>query len=569
MQRVSTALLAAVLFLAVPVMARAGGDKGAVPADKATDPSTSKSPDKAATAQPNKTARPSPKTDLQQLQDSVQQQQEELAAQRKALDEQQKEIEALKGASVSQPAIATNAQSPAEPSGAASRAPAISPMPLALSAKPSSIAPALRRTESNSMSHASTRLAAPPPQDNGQKLSPIALQDFKIGATFYGSFSHFTNTGLVPAFQDTPTVQLGPGNSGLNAFEVNRAYINLFYTPNAHVTLRITPDIYREIDSTDGAIAAGNGAQTNGTDNGNYSFRLKYAYVDFQKIFGDGALKDDRVTFGQTQNPLIDWEEGLSGYRYAYLVPWNYLSLSSTYSGAKLHGPIKVNGKEYLDYDIGVFNTASFHAIETNDKKQAMGRLTWYPLGTTVDLTGFGLTFFENYGYNTKLQSQVSTPLNRLAVLGHFQSHNKQYEIVGEYDLGRNALSTGNLFSGAAPVSGGPFFLGGGSSDIGTVSAAVLAGNATRQQGFAFFGHAGLGHSPFSVWGFYQYFQPNTKFPGTDPIDLSRTVGGISYHVEKHFDVAFGDENFHWIHPQGMLGAGDTNGIVIWTQFTY
>ena len=432
-----------------------------------------------------------------------------------------------------------------------------------------SASPTFRQTESSSMSQAAASLAARPPQSGDQKLGPIALQDFKIGATFYGSFSHYTDTGFGPAFQDTPTTQLGPGNSGLNAFEVNRAYINLFYTPNAHVTLRITPDIYRQIDNTDGAIAAGNGAQTNATENGSYTFRLKYAYVDFQKIFGEGAFKNDKVTFGQTQNPLVDWEEGLSGYRYAYLVPWNFLSLSSTYSGARLHGPIEVNGKEYLDYDLGVFNTASFHAIETNDKKQAMVRLTWYPLGSTTDRIGFGLTFFEDYGYNTKFPSQISTPLNRLAVLGHFQTHDKKYEIVGEYDLGRNALSTGNLFSGVAPVAGGPFFLGGGSNDVGTVSAAVLAGTATRQQGFAFFGHAGIGHSPFSLWGFYQYFQPNTKFPGKDPIDFSRTVGGLSYHFDKYFDVAFGDQNFNWVHPQGMTGAQNTNGIVIWTQFNY
>src|SRR6185437_9124266 len=176
----------------------------------------------------------------------------------------------------------------------------------------SSVAPTLRRGESSSMSQAGTRLAAPPTQDNDQKLGPIALQDFKIGVTFYGSFSHYTDTGFAPAFQDAPTLQLGPGNAGLNVFEVTRAYINLFYTPNSHVAIRITPDIYREIDSTDGAIAAGNGAQINGTDNGNYSFRLKYAYVDFQNIFGEGALRDDKVTFGQTQSPLIDWEEGLS-----------------------------------------------------------------------------------------------------------------------------------------------------------------------------------------------------------------------------------------------------------------
>ncbi|TAM81515.1 MAG: hypothetical protein EPN47_12225 [Acidobacteria bacterium] len=386
----------------------------------------------------------------------------------------------------------------------------------------------------------------PAQAEKHEKLGPIATQDIKLGTTFYGSFSHYGDTGYAPAFQDSPTTQLGPGNSGLNTFEVNRAYINFYYTPNEHVTLRITPDIYRQSDNS-------------------YAFRLKYAYVDFQKIFGKGAFKDDKITFGQTTEPLVDWEEALSGYRYTYLVPWNYLSLSSTYSGARLRGPIEFNGKEYLDYDLGVFNTASFHSLETNDKKQVMGRLTVYPFGTTVDRTGLGFTAFEDYGYNTKLPSQVSTPLNRLSLLAHYQSHDKAYQIAFEYQLGRNATSTGNMFSGVGPAAGSLF---------STLAGTALAGTHTRQQGFNVFGHARLGHSPFSLWGFYQNFQPNTNFQPSsvgltdNPLDFRRTVGGIAYKVTDHFDVAFGDQNFHWVHPQGRTGP-DTNGIVVWTQFNY
>jgi len=379
------------------------------------------------------------------------------------------------------------------------------------------------------------------------KLSDLAHGKVKIGATFYGNFSHYTDAGYAPAFQDLPTTQLTPGNSGLNVFEATRAYINLFYTPSDEVTLRITPDIYR-------------------TSDGSLTYRLKYAFVDFQKIFGSGAFKKDKLTFGQTQQPLTDWEEGLSGYRYAYLTPWNYLSLSSTYVGAKLHGPIEMNGKEYLDYDIGVFTTASFHAIETNDKKQAMGRLTLYPFGTTSDRTGLGFTVFEDYGYNTKLPSQVSTPLNRFALLAHYQTHDKAYQIAFEYQLGRNATSTGNMFSGDGPPSGDPF---------GTLAGSVLSGTKTRQQGFDVFGHARLGHSPFSLWGLFQDFDPNTHFQPSslgltdDPLDFERTVGGISYKVTDHFDFAVGDQNFHWKHPQGVVPGGDTNAIVIWTEFNY
>jgi hypothetical protein len=378
------------------------------------------------------------------------------------------------------------------------------------------------------------------------KLSDLAHGKVKIGATFYGNFSHYSDAGYAPAFQDLPTTQLGPGNSGLNEFEVTRAYINLFYTPTDQVTLRITPDIYRASDSS-------------------LVYRLKYGFVDFQKIFGDGVFKKAKLTFGQTQQPLTDWEEGLSGYRYAYLTPWNYLSLSSTYDGVKFHGPIERNGKEYLDFDIGVFTTASFHSTETNDKKQAMGRLTLYPFGTKADRTGLGFTVFEDYGYNTKLPSQKSTPLNRLALIGFYQTHDKADQIAFEYQLGRNATSTGNMFSGAAPPAGDPFL---------TLAGTVLSGTNTRQTGFDVYGHARLGHSRFSAWGLFQEFNPNTHFQPSsagltdNPLDFERTVGGISYKVTDHFDFAFGDQNFHWKHPQSVTGP-DTNAVVIWTQFNY
>ena len=65
---------------------------------------------------------------------------------------------------------------------------------------------------------------------------------------------------------------------------------------------------------------------------------MKYAYLDyntfFQKVLKVAAMRDDKFTFGQQQNPLVDWEENLWGFRYTALTPWNYLSLSSTQVGA-------------------------------------------------------------------------------------------------------------------------------------------------------------------------------------------------------------------------------------------
>ncbi|HTR66120.1 MAG TPA: hypothetical protein VMH85_10125 [Terriglobales bacterium] len=385
------------------------------------------------------------------------------------------------------------------------------------------------------------------------KLSDLAHGKVKIGATFYGDYSYYTDTGFGPQFL-TQINQPGPGNGGFNSFDITRTYINLFYTPNDDVTLRLTPNIYRQVDVS-AAQAFGKNAAIGSTSNGNLGFRLKYAYLDFNKLFsGSEALKKDKLTVGQTTNPLVDWEEGLYGYRYVNLTPWNYLSLSSTYTGVTLHGPIERNGKEYLDYHIGVFNTASFHAIEQNDKKQAMARLTWYPFGTVVDRTGFGITGFYDYGYNTHTPDTKSTPLYRVALLAHYQTHSKAYEVVGEYDLGRNAFGTGNLFSGSGPAD--EFGLGPTPyANFDALAKALLGGTSTRQQGFDFFGHARLGHSPFSLFGMYQYFQPNTKISGTNPLDFERVVGGLSYKYNDHFEFSVDDQNLTYAHSQFNMTA--------------
>src|SRR5258708_18061484 len=132
-----------------------------------------------------------------------------------------------------------------------------------------------------------------------------------------------------------------------------------------------------------------------------------------------------------------------------------------------------------------------------------------------------------SHGSVNPCTTRVAT-INRLAVLVHYQNHSKAYLIAGEYDLGRNAFSTGNLFSGAGTADA--FGLGPTSyATFSSLASALLSADRTRQQGFDFFGHAKLGHSPFSVFGMYEYFQPNTHISGTNPLDFQRTVGGISY----------------------------------------
>src|SRR5579862_1408807 len=122
MRRIGLTLTATMLFLTVPAMARAGGDKNAAPTGKGnssaakTTPNTSK---KTASAQPAKAENGVAPSELQRLQDLIQAQHEQLAAQQKALEQQQREIDSLKGQAVSPAAVAPAAIDTAAPAATA------------------------------------------------------------------------------------------------------------------------------------------------------------------------------------------------------------------------------------------------------------------------------------------------------------------------------------------------------------------------------------------------------------------------------------------------------------------
>lgn len=395
------------------------------------------------------------------------------------------------------------------------------------------------------------------PAGQAKKSGPLDLDNgkIKIGATFFGLYRYYANTGFGPqtlTLLNTP----GPGNGGFNSFDVDRTYINFFFSPNDALTFRVTPNIYRQYSSASG-VKLGSTSATGSTENGNLVLRLKYAYVDYNKPFAHSkAFGKDKLTFGQQQQPLTDWEEGLYGYRFVNLTPWNYLSLSSTYPGVKLHGPIEFNGKQYLDYEVGVFNDQSFHAYETGDKKQVMARLSYYPMGAISKYQGLGLTGFVDYGYKDAApDTNTKVPITRVAALAHYQSKSEDYGIAAEYDYGRNAFGVGNLFSGSGPADA--FGLGPTQyAPFNSLTAALLGGIHTNQRGFDFFGHARLGKSPFYLFGMFEQFNPNTNVTN-NPLDFRTIIGGISYKYGKYWQFALDSQNVMYYHGQFTFPAAE------------
>jgi len=395
--------------------------------------------------------------------------------------------------------------------------------------------------------------SAPAGQPKNSGLLNLDNGKIRIGTTFFGLYRYYTNTGFGPQIL-TQINRPGPGNGGFNSFDVNRTYFNFFYSPNDALTFRVTPNLYRQYGGAS-AERLGKNAATGSTVNGNLVLRVKYAYVDFNKLFSHSkAFGKDKVTFGQMQQPLTDWEEGLYGYRFVNLTPWNYLSLSSTYPGVKIHGPIMFHGKQYLDYDVGVFNNQSFHAYETGEKKQVMARLSYYPMGAISKYQGLGFTGFVDYGYKDAAPDlNVNVPMTRVAALVHYTTKSNNYGIAFEYDYGRNAFSTGHQFSGSAPAD--EFGLGPTPyANMDALAKALLNVPGAKQRGYDFFGHARLGKTPFYLFGMFEQFDPNTNV-SKNPFDFRTVVGGISYKYSKHWEFALDSQNVLYSHGQFTFPA--------------
>jgi hypothetical protein len=491
--------------------------------------------------------------ELSQLQQAVQAESKQIEAQQKQIAALQQMVAAMNSRGAASPAqvspnpasnSASSATAALSNSTAVASASAVSPSSVAEAPAPA-VAPA--RTVAVAANAASSSSSSNAVQRIGRKF-PSAIElaggKIKLGFTMYGDWGTYFHTGFGPQFV-TQVNPPGPGNDNYNSFDITRTYINFFYSPNDKYTMRITPNLFRDVNNAP-AQKIGTSGAASASSNGSLVVRIKYAYIDFNKLFASSPnFGDDKLTIGQQTNPLIDWEEAFYGYRFTSLVPWNYLSLSSTHAGVKLHGPVRFNGKQYLDYEVGVFDSGSFHNYELASEKQVMARLSYYPASFTGRFDGFGLTGFVDFGYANSTPDVPNHSLYRTAVLVHYA--NKNLGIAGEYDYGKNAFGVGNLFSATGPADA--FGLGPTPyAWLATEAKTVLALGA-QQRGFDFFGHVNIPHSRFSLFGLYQYFQPNTNV-SQDPLDFARLVAGVGYKFDSHLDFALDSQNLLYTHSQ-------------------
>jgi hypothetical protein len=409
------------------------------------------------------------------------------------------------------------------------------------------------------------------------------MNKFSLGTLWYFDYAMYTHPSFGPQFL-TQINQPGPGNELYNSFDLSRAYLNFLFTPTKDITLRVTPNLYRTIGTTGvptnttGEKEGSTGAFGTSLD-GNLGVRIKYSYVQFNSLFNSiPAMKGTTVKLGVLPNGFVPWEEDLYGYRFVNLTPWNYYSLSSGQAGLAIAGPIKSGEKMYVDYELGVYNNSSFHAFELTDTKETINRVSVYPFGALWKFDGLGITGMYNYGYGNVTPDSVSLPgalkggqshIERIAALLAYTT--ETWQLAGEFDYGHNAFNVGNMFSGSGPSDAfgipscvtspaattttsctgpsGTTVKYPGWYDVTTLAMAYLNNGRAAEEGFDFFGHYHIPTTPLTVFGMFNWWQPNIHV-SKDPFDFQRFVIGVAYQYNEYLRFAVDSQNVLYYHSQ-------------------
>jgi hypothetical protein len=207
----------------------------------------------------------------------------------------------------------------------------------------------------------------------GQK-PPDDTPSIRVGATLFGDYT----------FQQKPKITDADGNEvSANAFNVGRAYININGNLSHIVAFRITPDITRE---------SGAGSSLNGS----LTFRLKYAYAQFN--LDDWMTRGSWARLGMQQTPWVDFMEGIWRYRFQGTIFEDREGfLSSSDVGVSFRYNLPGN---YGDVHTGLYNGDTYSRNEANDQKGFMIRGSFRPLRMHPVLRGLRVTgFYDKDAY--------------------------------------------------------------------------------------------------------------------------------------------------------------------------
>lgn len=200
---------------------------------------------------------------------------------------------------------------------------------------------------------------------------PEDAPSIRVGATIFADYTVTTQ----PDATDADGNRITP-----NAFNIARSYINVTGQISRLVAFRVTPDLARE-SGTGSSLA------------GSYTFRLKYAYAQFN--LDDWLGRGTFARLGMQPTPWVDFIDSV--YRYRFQGPTmedREGFLSSSDVGATIRHQLRGN---YGDIHGGVYNGENYNRPEANDQKAWMVRATVRPLPNAGVLQGLRVTGFYDH----------------------------------------------------------------------------------------------------------------------------------------------------------------------------
>lgn len=214
---------------------------------------------------------------------------------------------------------------------------------------------------------------APAPQVTpaANHTPPDDTPSIKVGATMYVDYTYTA----APQSTDAAGNLYHP-----SAFNATRGYININGKVSHIVSFRITPDINR-------------------VSNGDYEFRVKYTFAQFD--LGDWMPKGSWIRFGQNQTPLLDYQEGIYRYRFqgtTFSEREGFTTSSDL--GVSFHGVLP---HDYGDVQAGLYNGEGYHAPEANNQPSFQIRGTIRPFAQgAANARGLRLTGFYDADHYLK-----------------------------------------------------------------------------------------------------------------------------------------------------------------------
>ena len=217
-------------------------------------------------------------------------------------------------------------------------------------------------------------LAAPAPcaaQAPPAGAAPADTPSVKVGVLLFADYTT----------QQQPKIQDADGNNvTLSAFQIGRSYINVTGNVTRNISFRVTPDIARE---------TGVGSSLNGS----YTFRLKFAYAQWN--LEDHLTKGSFARFGIQPTPWVEFIDSVYRYRFQGATLEDREGfLPSADVGASFHASLP---GDYGDVHAAVFNGETYARPEVNDQKSVQLRGTIRPLPSQPALRGLRLTGFWDH----------------------------------------------------------------------------------------------------------------------------------------------------------------------------